>query len=319
MKKNIVFLDRATIPKHINIPQPTQAHHWQSFDDTPPADVLARAQQAHVIITNKVAIDAKVMDACPDLELIVAAATGTNNIDLSACQQRNIAVYNVRHYADQGVPEHALTLMLALLKNLLPYCQDVTTGRWQQSRHFCFTDYPIENLAGKTLGIVGAGALGQKMAHIASALEMKVLLAEHKGQVTIRPGRTAFGDVLKQADIISLHCPLTPTTQGLMSEPEFEQMKPSAYLINTARGPLVDEQSLANAVLNGQIAGAASDVASVEPLQASNPLVTLLAHPNFILTPHIAWASEQSLHALSQQLRKNIDDFYQGHQGNRVV
>lgn len=319
MNKQVVFLDRATIPTHIKIQRPDIPHQWQEYLNTTTDDLVTRAQSAHVIITNKVAISANLLDACPNLELIVAAATGTNNIDLAACQQRNIAVYNVRHYADQGVPEHALTLMLALLKQLLPYCRDVQAGRWQQSPHFCFTDYPIENLAGKTLGIIGAGALGQKMAQIAQALDMKVLLAEHKHQVEIRAGRTAFTQVLKQADIISLHCPLTPATQDLFSEPEFEQMKPSALLINTARGPLVDEHALATAILKGQIAGAATDVASVEPLRQDNPLVPLLSRPNFIMTPHIAWASEQSLNALSQQLSKNIEDFYQHKPGNRVI
>ncbi len=319
MMKQIVFLDRATIPEHIHIHRPELDHLWQEYSHTASDALLTRAQAAHVLITNKVEINAELLDACPNLELIVAAATGTNNIDLAACQQRNIAVYNVRHYADQGVPEHALTLMLALLKNLLPYCQDVQAGRWQQSPHFCFTDHPIENLAGKTLGIIGAGALGQRMAQIARALDMKVLIAEHKGQNEVRAERTSFVQVLNQADLISLHCPLTPATQGLFSEQEFSQMKSSAFLINTARGPLVDEQALARAILTGQIAGAATDVASIEPLQSNNPLVSLLSKPNFIMTPHVAWASEQSLNALSQQLGKNIEDFYQKKQGNRVI
>ena len=319
MSENIVFLDRETIPSHITIGKPKIAHHWFEYASTTADQVVERSKDAHVLITNKVVLNAQTLAACPALKLIIIAATGTNNLDLTACKAQGIAVYNITHYANEGVPEHALTLMLALLKNLIPYHHDVRAGKWQAASHFCFTDHPIQNLAGKTLGIIGGGALGTRMAVIAQGLGMRILLAERKGQTKIRAGRTDFEQVVQHADIITLHCPLTESNQGLFSYAEFAQMKPSAYLINTARGPLVDENALAHAILNKQIAGAASDVAATEPLSANSPLIPLLDCPNFILTPHVAWASDESLNQLCQQLVTNIDAFYLQNPHNRIV
>ncbi|MDO6527746.1 D-2-hydroxyacid dehydrogenase [Motilimonas sp. 1_MG-2023] len=319
MSSKIVFLDRETIPAHININRPNLSHLWVEYPYTSADQVIARSQDAEVIITNKVVLDQTVLKACPKLKLVVVAATGTNNIDLKSCNQLGIAVYNITHYANQGVPEHALMLMLALAKNLIAYDQDVRQGQWQQANQFCFTDHKIQNLAGKTLGIIGAGALGQNMAQLGQALGMKVLISEHKGQRVIRKGRVSFYDVIAQADFISLHCPLTEQTSKLFSEEEFIAMKATAYLINTARGPLVDESALVTALLTKQIAGAATDVAATEPLQNNSPLNQLLHLPNFIMTPHIAWASDESLANLCQQLISNIDGFYQGSPHNRVI
>lgn len=289
---------------------------WQFYGQTRPNDLCSRIASSEIIISNKVIIEEHAMRAAPQLKLICVAATGTNNIDISAAQRLNISVCNVRGYATPSVSQHVFAMILSLSIHLGKYRRAVMQGAWQQSQHFCLLDYPIEELSGKTLGIIGYGELGQAIAKIAMAFGMQVLIGDHQGKQP-RPDRVAFKQVLAEADIISLHCPLTPETQGLIGATEIAQMKPGTLLINTARGGIVDEQALADALRDGDLGGAGVDVLSQEPPLSSNPLLTGDI-PNLIITPHIAWASRASRQRLLDQISANIDAFLAGTPRNIV-
>jgi glycerate dehydrogenase len=315
----IVYLERESIIADVR--RPAGAHEWVEHARTPQAEVEARLAGATIAIVNKVVLDAAMIARLPALQMVAVAATGTNNIDLDACRARGIVVSNIRGYAVHTVPEHALSLMLALSRNLVAYRASVLAGRWQQSEQFCFFDHPIRDLHGATLAIVGSGSLGDGVARLADAFGMRVLRAERKGASACRAGYTPFAEALAAADVVSLHCPLTPETQGLIGEAELRAMKPSALLINTARGGLVDEAALVRALREGWIAGAGFDVLTKEPPRDGNPLLApeLLALPNFLLTPHVAWASRPAMQALADQLIDNIDAFMRGAPQNRVA
>ena len=264
---------------------------------------------------------AEALAALPDLRLVAVSATGTNVVDLEACRARGIAVCNIRGYAAHTVPEHTFMLLLALSRNLIAYRQAVQAGRWQCSQQFCLFDHPIRDLHGATLGVVGSGSLGAGVVRLAEAFGMRVLRAERKGAATVRPGYTAFAEVLRQCDALTLHCPLGPDTRGLIGEAELRAMRPTALLINTGRGGLVDEAALVHALREGWIAGADFDVATAEPPPDDHPLLApeLLALPNFLLTPHVAWASRPAMQALADQLIENLEAFVAGRPRNRVV
>ena len=234
------------------------------------------------------------------------------------CRTRGIAVANIRNYALHTVPEHAFALITALRRNLLAYRQDVERGRWQAVDQFCFFDHPIRDLHGSTLGIVGEGVLGQATAAIARGFGMKVLFADHPPPKAEGVQFTPFEDVLTQSDVISLHVPLTPETRNLIGIEQFRKMKRTAILINTARGGLVDEPALVQALTEGLIAGAGFDVLTNEPPKDGNPLLDLRL-PNFILTPHIAWASDGAMQFLADQLIDNIEAFLRGSAQNLVT
>jgi glycerate dehydrogenase len=253
--------------------------------------------------------------------MVAVSATGTNVVDLEACRARGIVVSNIRGYADHTVPEHAIALLLALSRNLVAWRESLLAGRWQESDQFCLFDHPIRDLHGATLGVIGSGSLGQGVIRLAEAFGMKILLAERKGAASVRPGYTAFETVLAESDAISLHCPLTAETQGLIGVAELQAMKRSALLINTARGGLVDEAALIQALREGWIAGAGFDVITAEPPPAGHPMVVpeLLALPNFLLTPHVAWSSRPAMQALADQLIDNIEAYMAGTPKNRVV
>lgn len=315
MLPKIVFLDRATltVPLHpLGLP-----HEWAEYPHSSPEEAIERLKDATVAITNKVVIDENILRHAPELKLVAVAATGYNIVDVAACKARSIAVCNVRDYALTGVTEHALMLMLALRRQLLAYRDRLQAGEWQQSRTFYLTEPPLHDLAGSTLAIIGGGALGKGLAEIATALGMRVVFAEHKGASAIRPGRLAFHDALTQADVVSLHCPLTPETRLLIGAEELARMKPNAILINTARGGIVDEAALLAALQSGQIAGAGVDVLSEEPPRNGNPLLAADL-PNLIVTPHVAWASVETVHKLAEQLIGNIESFLQDRPRNLV-
>jgi glycerate dehydrogenase len=246
------------------------------------------------------------------------AATGYDVVDVPYCRTRGIAVANIRNYALHTVPEHAFALITALRRNLLAYRQDVERGRWQAVDQFCFFDHPIRDLHGSTLGIVGEGVLGQATAAIARGFGMKVLFADHPPPKAEGVQFTPFEDVLTQSDVISLHVPLTPETRNLIGIEQFRKMKRTAILINTARGGLVDEPALVQALTEGLIAGAGFDVLTNEPPKDGNPLLDLRL-PNFILTPHIAWASDGAMQFLADQLIDNIEAFLRGSAQNLVT
>ncbi len=312
----IVFLDRDSIRAALR--RPSFPHLWTEYPLTTAEDVLPRLADATMVITNKVALRGEVLAQLPALRLIAAAATGTDNIDLAWCRANGLAVTNIRGYAAHTVPEHTLMLMLALRRQLPAYRADVQAGRWQQAPLFCFFDHPIRDLHGATLGLVGRGSLGQSVARRAEAFDMRVLWGEHKNAATVRAGYVPFARLLAESDVISLHCPLTPETRGLIGEAELRVMKRDAIIINTARGGLVDEAALARALREGRIGGAGIDVLSGEPPRLGSPLLDMNL-PNLIVTPHVAWASDGAMQTLADQLIDNMEAFVRGEERNRVA
>ncbi len=300
--------------------RPAFAHTWIEHEATAQHEVAERLADATIAIVNKRRLSAAIIAGLPALQMVAIAATGYNNVDLDACRARGIVVSNVRGYARETVPEHVFALLLALARQIGPFHRSVAAGRWQKSEQFCYFDYPIRDLAGQTLGLLGSGTLGQGVARIAAAFGMRVVLGEHKGAAACRDGYLPFERLIREADVISLHCPLTDTTRHLIGAPELAAMKPTAILINTARGGLVDEAALADALRARQIGGAGFDVLTEEP-PITNPLLApdLLDAGNFILTPHVAWSSREAMQTLADQLIDNIEAFVAGAAVNRVA
>lgn len=307
--QHIVFLDRSTLQATVR--RPSFAHTWQEYPMSTVAELPQKLRDATVVITNKVPLRAETLQQLPKVKMIAVAATGYDVVDVAYCKAHDIAVANIRNYAVHTVPEHTFAMILALQRSLLAYRRDVENGRWQQSEQFCFFDHPIRDLFGSTIGIVGEGALGQGTAKIARAFGMSVLFADHAPPKAPDVEFTPLDQVLAQSDIISLHTPLTPETRNMIGLAQFRQMKRSAILINTARGGLVDEAALVQALKEGLIAGAGFDVLSKEPPKEGNPLLDLRL-PNFILTPHVAWASDGAMQFLSDQLIDNIEAYIKG-------
>ena len=316
MTEHIVFLDRSTLQARVR--RPAFEHTWQEYAVTNVGDVVERLRDATIAITNKVPLRMAQLQGLSKLRMIAVAATGCDVVDVPYCRTRGIAVANIRNYALHTVPEHAFALITALRRNLLAYRQDVERGRWQAVDQFCFFDHPIRDLHGSTLGIVGEGVLGQATAAIARGFGMKVLFADHPPPKAEGVQFTPFEDVLTQSDVISLHVPLTAETRNLIGIEQFRKMKRTAILINTARGGLVDEPALVQALTEGLIAGAGFDVLTNEPPKDGNPLLDLRL-PNFILTPHIAWASDGAMQFLADQLIDNIEAFLRGSAQNLVT
>lgn len=314
----IVFLDRDTLSPETKLRAPDFPHDLVVYDRTAPDEVAARIADADIVVTNKAPIRADAIAHAPRLKLIAVAATGTDCVDLAACRKAGITVCNIRDYAANTVPEHTFALMLALRRSIIPYRQSVIDGRWQEARQFCFFDHPISDLAGSTLGIVGHGALGRSVARIAGAFGMTVLVADRKTAANPAPGRTAFDEVMRRSDVITLHCPLNAETRGIIASREFALMERRPILVNTGRGGLVDEQALVAALDAGQIAGAGFDVTDGEPPAADSPMMRIAGRPNVILTPHVAWASRQAVQALADQLVENIELFHRGTPRNVV-
>ncbi|CAM2149852.1 Glycerate dehydrogenase [Paraburkholderia tropica] len=315
----IVFLDRATLSPQTVLRSLPFAHTLQCFDHTAAADVATRLRDADIVIANKTPISAAALADAPSLRMIAVAATGTDNVDLRACAARGIVVSNIRDYAVHTVPEHTFALIFALRRSLVAYRDAVRAGRWLDSGQFCFFDFPIRNLAGSTLGIVGAGALGRAVAAMGRALGLRVLFAAHGERASASNDHVPFDDLLAHSDIVSLHCPLTPATHHLIDASAFARMARRPLLINTARGGLVDEAALVEALQSGAISGAGFDVVSTEPLPAAHPFQALLGHPHFILTPHVAWASDEAMQSLADQLIENIAAFHGGAPRNIVT
>jgi len=317
--RRVVFLDREALHDWLDFDGLAVPHELVFYPHTSREEVAERIRDADVVIVNKVKIDEQALEQASHLDIIALAATGTDNVDLEACNRLGIVVSNVRGYASQSVPEHVFALMLALQRNLLAYRESVRQGRWQESGQFCYFDYPVRDLAGATLGIVGRGALGEAVAHIAQAFGMKVQFAARRDAGASADGHTGFDHFLRTSDVISLHCPLNAQTRGMIGAREFALMERKPLLINTARGGLVDDVALENALKTGQISGAGFDVASHEPPAADDPLMRMLAYPNFILTPHMAWSSRDAAIAMAQQVIRNIEAFYQGQPHNVVA
>lgn len=286
-------------------------------DATAPEQISQRIANSEVVITNKVKLNAHAIAQAKQLKLICIAATGTNNVDLAAARDAGVTVCNVPDYCTDSVAEHTYGLMLQWVRNLPAYHQDVRNGTWSDAEHFCLLEHPISELAGKILGIVGYGSIGRRVAELAQALHMQVLIAERPGITELRPGRTAFMDVLRQAEILTLHCPLTPETHHLLNRQHLDAMKPGALLVNTARGALIDEQALLASLNDGHLGGAALDVLEQEPPPAGYPMLQYVK-PNLLLTPHIAWASRRARQQLLDELVENIRHFSAGQARNVV-
>ena len=316
--KRIVFLERNSFPPGVAIRRPAFAHEWIEFDETHPDKAAERLRDAEIAITNKCRIDAGVFAAATRLELVAVAATGTDCVDKAAAQAAGVPVTNVTGYAADSVAEHALALLLALARAVPAYDRAVAEGRWSKARQFCLFDYPIADLAGKRLGVIGWGGIGRSVAAKAAAFGMEVMVAERPGAAP-RPGRVAFEDLLASADAISLHCPLNDETLGLIDRKAFRAMRRRPFLINTARGGIVDEAALAQALDEGLIRGAAFDVATAEPPPEGHPLPALAGRANVIVTPHVAWASETAMAALAEGLVAGLEAWARGEPVNRVA
>jgi glycerate dehydrogenase len=289
------------------------------FDATAADERRERIRDAVYVLTNKVRIDRELIDATPTLKFIGLTATGTDNIELKAAGEHGIAVCNIRAYCTQSVVEHVFAVLLNLAHSIGAFDRDVRNGEWQRSADFCMLGHPIRQLSAMTMGIVGYGVLGRAVAEMAKHFGMRVLIVRRRGAaVSANDGRTDFTDVLREADVISLHCPLNDETRGLFSAEEFRRMKPNAILINTARGGLIDSAALVEALKHKQIAAAAIDVLSKEPPTDGDPLIEY-AGPNLLVTPHIAWATVEARQNAINELAGNILAFQRGEKRNRVV
>lgn len=316
MTERIVFLDRDSIIADIR--RPGFAHEWSEYPASSAAQAVERLAGATIAISNKVPLRAEALAALPGLKMIAVAATGTDNVDLAAARARGIVVSNIRGYAHAAVPEHTFALILALRRQLLAYRADIEAGLWQQSPRFCLFHHPIRDLHGSRLGLLGYGELGRQVAHLGRAFGMEVVV--HTRTPSNDPGvrNVGWDELLETSDVLSLHAPLTDATRNIIGAAELARMRPSSILVNTARGGLVDEAALADALQRGVIAGAGFDVLSKEPPLPDNPLLQLRL-PNFLLTPHSAWASGQAMQGLADQLIDNIEAFAAGHPANRVA
>jgi len=274
------------------------------YEHTLPEQVVERLQGIDIAIVNKVVLSADILSQLPELKHILVAATGINNVSLDKARELGISVQNCQAYGVDSVAQHVLMLMLTLSTRLLDYREAIQQGKWSQSRNFCLLDFPVESLAGKTLGIVGYGELGKGVAKLAEAFGMQVVIATRPGQASYDE-RLSLHDMLPQVDILSLHCPLTSETKNLIALPQMQAMKSSALLINCARGGIVNEENLILALQAKEIAGAATDVLSVEPPPVDHPMLQYQEN-NLIITPHSAWASRKARQTIVHQLTENI-------------
>ncbi len=283
---------------------------------TTPADVAARIAGFEVVLANKAVIDRAVIGANPQLRLVALTATGVDNVDLAAAREAGIAVCNLRDYCTPSVVQHVFALLLALTHRLGDYQALVRSGRWQEAGQFSVFDHPIRELRGRQFGIVGYGALGRAVAGVALALGMQVAIANRPGGAKAE-GRHDLDEMLPRLDVLSLHCPLTDATRGLLGAERLARMKPDAVLINTARGALVDARALAAALREGRLGGAGIDVLEREPPPAGHPLLDP-SIPNLIVTPHVAWAARESRQRCLDELALNVAAFRAGERRNRV-
>ncbi len=313
MQLSGVILDRGTLGNDVDLSSLTSLPvQWTYYGTTSPEQLLSRMEGAHIALTNKVCIYEDHLQQLPELQYIGVTATGTNNIDLDAAAAQGVTVTNVSGYGTASVAQHAFALMLALA-NRLPFLQrQIDAGEWQQSPMFCRLDYPPMELAGRTLLIVGYGVLGQAMAKLAEGIGMKVIKAAVPGSPSVAADRVELEEGLKQADVVSLHCPLTDATLNMLDTRRLALMPDHALLINTARGGLVNETDLAAALKARALGGAATDVLTQEPPVNGSPLLDNDI-PNLIVTPHCAWASRESRQRLVNVVADNLLRFIEIH------
>ena len=282
----------------------------QLYASTTPDQVIERLQDVQVVISNKIMIDAATFAACPELKLVLITATGTNNVDLAAAREHGVTVCNCQGYGTPSVAQHTLLLLLALATSLPDYQRAVQQGQWQKSKQFCLLDFPIVELEGKTLGLLGHGELGGAVAKLAEAFGMRVLLGQIPGRPA-RPDRLPLAELLPQIDALTLHCPLNEHTRDMIDAHALGLLKPGAFIVNTARGGLINEQALADALRSGHLGGAASDVLTVEPPVTGNPLLADDI-PRLIITPHSAWGAREARQRIVSQVTENTQAFFAG-------
>ncbi|MDY6468163.1 2-hydroxyacid dehydrogenase [Acinetobacter faecalis] len=307
-----VFLDYASLDQNdLNFKDLENIFdEWKIYPSTSSEQLLERIQNVDVIISNKVVVNAEAIQQCPNLKLILISATGTNNIDLVQAKKQGVVVCNCQAYGTSAVAQHTLMLMLNLATSFKQYERAVQNGDWNKASQFCLLDYPIIELEGKTLGILGYGELGKAVAKLAEAFGMKILVGALPNR-PVQENRIPFNELLSQVDFLTLHCPLSADTQNLIDAKAFDAMKPSAFLINCARGGIVNEQDLADALIAGKIAGAATDVLMVEPPKDGNVLLNSEI-PNILITPHSAWGSVDARQRIVQQMVENVEAFKKG-------
>ena len=309
-----VFLDAATVAAAQPY-RPQCCDQWQVHDLTSADQVAERIADASIVITNKVRIGAPELAAAPCLKLIIVAATGYDIIDRDAARKHGVAVANSPGYSISSVPEHAVALMFAVARSIVPFAKASCDGTWASAQTFCLHNWRISELRGLTVGLIGSGSLGRATGRLCAALGMKpVYLARPEATrgADDELDRLAWNDLLATADIISLHCPLGPDNLHMFDEKAFRRMKETAILINTARGGLVNTRALAAALREGQIAGAGIDVLAEEPPRPDDPLLAC-KHPGLLITPHVAWASRQAQEKLLSQVAATADAFMNGH------
>ena len=306
-----VFLDRATFSSDLELKPPNGLSDYQVYEQTPndAQTIIERCQHADIIITNKVKLTAEVIAKLPKLKLIQLTATGMDNVDKAACDRQGIALQNVAGYAVKSVPEHTLMLILSVMRASRHYHNQVVQGDWQTDGRFCLLGTPLIDLEGKTLGIIGYGTIGKRVAEIAKVFGMRVLIAEYQGRVPRNSDYTAFDDVLGKSDIITLHCPLTAATHHLINDETIAKMAKQPLIVNVARGSVVDSGAVVDAVNAGKILGYASDVFEDEPIRDDDPLLTLRDHPRVMLTPHNAWGSVNAQLTLWSILCEQVQRF----------
>lgn len=314
-----VFLDYATMGPDLDLTTLRSLFSELTlFDETDDDQIAERIADAEFVLTNKIRLTDTLIESASRLRYIGLTATGTDNINLEAAEQNGIAVANIRAYCTESVVEHVMGSLLMLTHSLGRYDAAVKAGDWQQANEFCMLDFPIRQLSEMTLGIVGYGALGQGVAAAARAFGMRVLVAARPGATSVDDGRVAFADLLAESDAISLHCPLTDGTRNLFDARTIARMKSGSFLINTARGALVDAAALLAALQNGQLAGAAIDVLEKEPPVDGNPLLDYRGD-KLLITPHIAWGTDRARQNAIDELAANAAAFIAGENRCRVV
>ncbi len=316
----ITFLDRGSFHDNVVINSPIFDHEWINFINTSAPEIINHCANSEVIVTNKVPIQRETLEACPDIQHIAVTATGYNIIDLDACKDHGVTVSNIPSYATTTVPEHVLNVSLSLCRRLNRYRDIVVQGQWQQSSRFCLFDKPLYDLKGKTFGVVGFGSLGAATGKLMHAIGMDVIYTARSDKQSDFARQVSLEELLSTADVVSLHCALTEETENLIDQPQLQMMKNSAFLINTARGGIANEQAVVDAIESEEIAGASFDVLVQEPPTTdSSPLLSIAHYDNFILTPHSAWSSQEAMQALSDTVISNIEAFQAGEAQNLVT
>lgn len=314
-----VFLDSDTLGKDLSFdPLSKIALDWTFYPESKPDAIAKCIQDAEIVITNKSLLTRELLQAAKRLKLVCIAATGYNNIDLQAAKELGIVVCNIPSYSVFSVAQLVITFLLTLATNIVPYVEDVKKGVWERQSRFCLMTYPVFELAGKKLGVIGYGTLGKKVAELARAFGMEILIAQSSDPSKRNKSQIPLNELLAESDFVTIHTPLTPQTKDLITRKEIEQMKPTAFLINTARGGIVNERDLAACLKEGKIAGAALDVLTEEPPPANHPLLDP-AIPHLLLTPHIGWISMEARSRLMAILAQNVTSFLEGYPQNTVL